>query len=224
MELKQIEHMIELQDSMNSKINPEWRTAGYDYLRAAWIEAGELMEHYGYKWWRKTTPDIPQAQMELVDIWHFLLSDLIRDGYDPLVILNLYNESFDLEFYWKEFEPEEFNVRNIIETFIYFTLQQKDKASEVEEHPVIAFFVLCRLLEVDSNTLYLKYTGKNVLNFFRQDKGYKEGTYIKIWNGREDNEHLDDILKGVPNDEEDVQQYIYNQLAIVYSTVEYKNA
>lgn len=31
------------------------------------------------------------------------------------------------------------------------------------------------------------YFGKNVLNAFRQNNGYKEGTYIKIWNGEEDN-------------------------------------
>ena len=42
--------------------------------------------------------------------------------------------------------------------------------------------------------LYRMYVGKNVLNFFRQDHGYKEGTYVKVWGGREDNEHLSDLL------------------------------
>lgn len=37
---------------------------------------------------------------------------------------------------------------------------------------------------------FKQYTGKNVLNVFRQDHGYKAGTYIKVWDGREDNEHL----------------------------------
>ena len=31
---------------------------------------------------------------------------------------------------------------------------------------------------------------KNVLNFFRQDNGYKDGSYIKLWDGKEDNQHL----------------------------------
>jgi hypothetical protein len=35
--------------------------------------------------------------------------------------------------------------------------------------------------------LYRLYVGKNILNQFRQDHGYKEGSYIKIWNGVEDN-------------------------------------
>ena len=29
-----------------------------------------------------------------------------------------------------------------------------------------------------------------MLNFFRQDQGYKDGSYLKTWDGREDNEHL----------------------------------
>ena len=42
--------------------------------------------------------------------------------------------------------------------------------------------------------LYSLYTGKNILNQFRQDHGYKEGSYIKIWNGEEDNVTMQRIL------------------------------
>lgn len=38
------------------------------------------------------------------------------------------------------------------------------------------------------------YFGKNVLNKFRQDNGYKEGTYNKIWNGKEDNVAMLEIV------------------------------
>ena len=44
--------------------------------------------------------------------------------------------------------------------------------------------------DLDFEGLYRGYVGKNVLNFFRQDHGYKDGSYIKVWSGREDNEHL----------------------------------
>ena len=36
---------------------------------------------------------------------------------------------------------------------------------------------------------------KNALNEFRQLNGYKNGTYIKIWNGKEDNVIMQDILE-----------------------------
>jgi hypothetical protein len=45
------------------------------------------------------------------------------------------------------------------------------------------------------DTLYRLYIGKNILNKFRQDHGYKEGTYIKIWNGKEDNVTMQRILE-----------------------------
>jgi hypothetical protein len=35
---------------------------------------------------------------------------------------------------------------------------------------------------------------KNVLNRFRQDNGYKEGSYQKTWNGKEDNVVMLELL------------------------------
>ena len=48
--------------------------------------------------------------------------------------------------------------------------------------------------DLSADALYRHYVGKNVLNFFRQDHGYQDGTYIKEWQGREDNEHLSELL------------------------------
>ena len=42
--------------------------------------------------------------------------------------------------------------------------------------------------------LFEGYVGKNVLNFFRQDNGYQDGSYVKLWAGKEDNEHLVEAL------------------------------
>ena len=36
--------MLELQDSMNRKINPEWLSAGYPFLRAVLVEAVEITD------------------------------------------------------------------------------------------------------------------------------------------------------------------------------------
>ncbi len=42
--------------------------------------------------------------------------------------------------------------------------------------------------------LYKLYIGKNILNRFRQNHGYKSGDYMKVWSGREDNVVLQEIL------------------------------
>jgi hypothetical protein len=49
------------------------------------------------------------------------------------------------------------------------------------------FFELAHLGALNATQLYRLYVGKNILNQFRQDHGYKEGSYIKVWNGEEDN-------------------------------------
>src|SRR5262245_6080251 len=69
--------MLELQDSMNRKINPEWLSAGYPFLRAVLVEAVKALDHYGWKWWKSQATDIAQLRIELIDIWHFLLSEYL---------------------------------------------------------------------------------------------------------------------------------------------------
>ena len=74
--------MLELQAIMNSKVDPNWLAAKYPYLRAVAIEGAEAIEHHGWKWWKKQEKDLAQLQMELIDIWHFFLSELLlrNDG------------------------------------------------------------------------------------------------------------------------------------------------
>ena len=77
---QQLLTMLELQDGMNSKVNPNWVEQNYEWYRAIWIECAELLDHYGWKWWKKQTPDQEQVVLELVDIWHFGLSILLLTG------------------------------------------------------------------------------------------------------------------------------------------------
>jgi len=58
--------------------------------------------------------------------------------------------------------------------------------------------------------------GKNVLNFFRQDHGYKAGTYQKLWQGREDNEHLVEVLASLDMGAPDYSDLVYSGLLARY--------
>ena len=61
-------------------------------------------------------------------------------------------------------------------------------------------------------SLYRSYVGKNVLNFFRQDNGYKDGSYRKLWQGREDNEHLVELVATLDSDAADYADDLYQAL------------
>jgi hypothetical protein len=64
---------------------------------------------------------------------------------------------------------------------------------------VSKFFGVAQLSGLDLEKLYLLYIGKNILNTFRQDHGYKEGSYLKLWEGREDNVLMQEILESNRN-------------------------
>ncbi len=70
--------------------------------------------------------------------------------------------------------------------------------------------------ELGFDELYRHYVGKNVLNFFRQDHGYKDGTYTKVWAGREDNEHLAELVSALDSDADDYPEAVYAALKSRY--------
>jgi hypothetical protein len=72
------------------------------------------------------------------------------------------------------------------------------------------------LMNMDLDELFRQYVGKNTLNFFRQDHGYKEGSYIKIWHGEEDNEVLANLVNTLDATASDFQQQLYAALEEKY--------
>ena len=73
-----------------------------------------------------------------------------------------------------------------------------------------------RACGLSADDLYRHYVGKNVLNFFRQDHGYQDGTYVKQWQGREDNEHLSELLESLDDTAPDFPEQVYQALESRY--------
>ncbi len=69
-------------------------------------------------------------------------------------------------------------------------------------------------LDLDFDSLYKLYIGKNILNKFRQDNGYKDGSYKKVWNGKEDNVVMQEILNSNSSISPDE---LYNKLKNEYA-------
>ncbi|MFT7560355.1 MAG: dimeric dUTPase (all-alpha-NTP-PPase superfamily) [Flavobacteriales bacterium] len=199
---KELITMLELQDSMNSKVSDTWRDNGNAWFRAIWIECGELVDHYGWKWWKAQAPDMDQVELELIDIWHFGLSIKLEQEVD----LNIIAETLERELA----KPiSSANLIESVEDFAQQTLATKD-------FDVPRFAGLLGQCNLSFSALFARYVGKNVLNFFRQDHGYKEGTYKKVWDGREDNEHLVEVLEAIGPNSDNVRDQIYNALKARY--------
>jgi len=81
---------------------------------------------------------------------------------------------------------------------------------------VSLFAELMRACSLTPEQLYRHYVGKNVLNFFRQDHGYQEGTYVKLWQEREDNEHLSELLGSLDDTDPGFPDAVYQALKARY--------
>jgi dimeric dUTPase (all-alpha-NTP-PPase superfamily) len=200
---QKIINMLELQDSMNSKVNADWRNAGNEWYRAIWMEASEMLEHYGWKWWKKQEPEIMQVKLEVVDIVHFALSIRLQQN----KVLDEAAEVIAQDF---ENSMQAEDIKKTIECLALVTL--------TDQGAHFSFIAgIMKYLDMSFDELYEIYVGKNVLNMFRQDNGYKDGTYKKVWNGREDNEYLADIMKELSGDSQTYQNDIYAALSQNYA-------
>ena len=208
--------MLSLQHSMNTKVDPNWVQARYPYLRAVAIEGAEAIEHHGWKWWKKQELDLPQLQMELIDIWHFILSELLLRSHDHEV---------EAQAALEEALRQSESVTQVRLDDNSYELAGMDLVSKLElliglsivrRIELAVFASIMADCQLDWTELFRQYVGKNVLNMFRQDKGYKAGTYQKEWNGREDNEYLVEIIHSLDANSANFKQDIYAALDAAY--------
>jgi dimeric dUTPase (all-alpha-NTP-PPase superfamily) len=198
----QIKQMLTMQDSMNSRVSDTWRDNGYEWYRAIWVECAEMLDHHGWKWWKHQEIDIAQVQLELVDIFHFGLSLRLMTG----ATVESITDTLAIELTQSSNEKD-------------FKIALENLASAAvtnKSFDAIALADCMRLMNMDLDELFRQYVGKNTLNFFRQDHGYKEGSYIKIWNGEEDNEVLAKLVNTLDAGASDFQQQLYAALEAKY--------
>jgi len=192
--------MLQLQAQLNDSTNGEEWTKGVtkngktiNWNRCIYMECAEMVDSFSWKHWKSINqePDWDNLQIEVVDVWHFIMSLAIENyskemkgGIEDLALNISQLESFDIiDTDIKSFESQEVVITKV-ENIIRLSLEQDSLDLELL---ISEFFDLVVMSGLDLQTLYRVYVGKNILNQFRQENGYKDGSYIKIWNGEEDN-------------------------------------
>ena len=192
--------MADMQEMHNQQVHPQWREQGHEYYRAIWVECAELLDHFGWKWWKRQNGDLDQVKLELVDIWHFGLSDLLRQGaVAPSLV-----EVLDVQ---PSSGAGGEALRQAVEALAGDCLASRSFSAA-------KFAAVMAALPLSFAELFRLYVGKNVLNRFRQDHGYKEGSYRKSWRGREDNAHLMELLANLKSSE--ISEQLYAKLEARY--------
>jgi len=193
---------LQLQDEINKRINKKWvkERTEEDFFRAIWLETAELMEELPWKWWKKTETDYDNLQIEVVDIFHFLLSLILLKHYkmDHDDFFTGYTDIAISLFYYGLEYSRKLNTNELItqvETIAKQSLMRNDTGL------ILTFSGIVNTVFDDFNQMYMLYIGKNILNRIRQEKGYNTGTYKKVINGLEDNKYLTQIIRHIKDEE-----------------------
>ena len=178
---KMCEELFRKQAELNDQGDPDWHKVSppRDYVLAMRMEAAEMIDHFGWKWWKEQEYDMEAIRMEIVDIWHFQLSELMVMQV-PLSPAELADEILAYRANTtKGRMPKPFD----------------DMKSILAGSASRTLWPLIRLTNKFFNTfeaMFSYYMAKNVLNAFRYEHGYKTGDYNKNWffdnKFREDNE------------------------------------
>ncbi len=218
--------MLQLQAQLNDATNGDKWTEGVtkngkkiNWKRCIYMECAEMIDSFSWKHWKSIhqAPDWENLQIEVIDVWHFIMSLAIEDyahnmkgSIEDLAINISQSESFSkIDIETTKFATED-EVMLKVEDIIRLTLS-KEKFDL--ERLISEFFDLVVMSGLNLVTLYRLYVGKNILNQFRQDNGYKDGSYIKIWNGDEDNV----VMKKIWEKNSDIKpEGLYRELAKLY--------
>jgi len=221
--------MFELQAQLNAATNgPSW-TSGItknekiiNWRRCIYMECAEMIDSFSWKHWKNIdqAPDWDNLQIEVVDVWHFILSLAIENyaqtqqGTTDILALNMAKlgafEQINKE--GTAFASQELILAKV-EELMRIALKKEDLELEgLFEN----FFDLVLLSGLNLATLYRLYVGKNILNQFRQDNGYKDGSYIKVWDGQEDNV----VMKKIWEEDANIQpDMLYTKLTKAYAAL-----
>ncbi len=222
--------MLQLQAQLNDATNGEEWLSGVtknskriNWRRCIYMECAEMIDSFSWKHWKSIDqdPDWMNLQIEVVDVWHFIMS-LAIENYSQNMRGNIEDLAMNISEMPSFKELEGFNssfatqdeVIDKVENIMILSLDREEL--ELEEM-IKDFFELVIMSGLDLNTLYRLYVGKNILNQFRQDNGYKEATYIKVWNGEEDNV----VMKRIWEEDGDIKpEVLYKKLDKLYSELE----
>jgi len=218
--------MLQLQNQLNDATNGEDWVKGItknkkliNWKRCIYMECAEMIDSFPWKHWKniEVEPDWENLQIEVVDVWHFIMSLAIENYFKTMRggIEDIANDVSEMEAFAKiDTDALDFAEQDaVIETVenIMRIVLAKDKLDL--EALFAEFFDLVVMSGLNLESLYRLYVGKNILNQFRQDHGYKDGSYIKEWDGEEDNV----VMKRIWEENGDITpETLYHELTKSY--------
>ena len=218
--------MLQLQNQLNDATNGEDWVKGItknkkviNWKRCIYMECAEMIDSFPWKHWKniEVEPDWDNLQIEVVDVWHFIMSLAIENYFKTLRggIEDIANDVSEMEAFSKiETDSLDFAEQDAVIEKVENIMRIVLAKDNLDLEALFAeFFDLVVMSGLNLDTLYRLYVGKNILNQFRQDHGYKDGSYIKEWDGEEDNV----VMKRIWEENGDITpEKLYHELTKSY--------
>jgi len=200
MKKETLDELTKLQDALNELITPNWKSNRneLDFMVANHQEMAELIDTeyidtdgqkhaLGWKWWKGAEG---QRTMDYVD-W-----DSMHEG----VKNNIKIELTDLLFFTLsqkvlgDLTGEDETIQLSENDWINFV---SISANNLLQRPGAALMLILELANKIGFNISAYYIAKHTLNHIRQLSGYKDGTYVKVNKGIEDNELLHSVIEHI---------------------------
>lgn len=223
-----IDNLTMLQSGLNEVITHNWREnrTELDFMIASHMEMSELIDttyeengskySMGWKWWKGKNGE---RTMDSVD-WSNL---------HPGVKNNIIIELTDLVFFTLSqkvlgdfSEPDEIVELHENDWINFMAIT----ANNLLQRPGTALKHIILLADKIGFNIAAYYVAKLTLNLVRQSSGYKDGSYKKVVDGKEDNELLHDVIDGITIDafEENFELVTNNIMQGVYKIFGMENS
>lgn len=220
--------IADVQNILNKKAdpnNPNWKEARTenDFKLASILEMAEMIESTPWKWWKGGTADLWNIKIELIDMLHFMISNVemrgdISDSEATKVLGFLEGEAIDKDFFYNGNENDG---------------SDRDRSMEIFKKLVNDDYSFDFINEVvkggglEANEISSIYIAKYTLNEIRWAGGYALDNYKKMKSGYidengnqieavEDNVFLKQLVDEFKNDSNmtlnDLRENVLNKL------------
>jgi dimeric dUTPase (all-alpha-NTP-PPase superfamily) len=228
-----MEALLINQDTLNRKsYDSTWVAKAisgeFDYPLAAAFEIIEFGNSWNqWNWWTKgaiSEHDALNMKVELVDALHFILSDILvaysgniqTAAMETSMGLLMVQRSLPI---FEDQNQERDAIKRLIKDLIGYGSTSGHATQNVSCRALLSLYRLAIYAsQLGFRQFAAMYRAKSVLNRFRQDNGYKQKKYTKMWaEGLEDNHVLMGWIAeqpAAPKDEE-IYQFLTSKYAYV---------
>ncbi len=177
--------IVQLQKDFNSRVAPGWEKdtnqEKFNYWMAIMDETVEVLGSKHWKWWKDTdrmnAVDWDNVQVELIDLFHFILSIALQYKMQDTLFMQL--AAFE------KISKGEGNISiSIKDTKFFDDFWQQFLMAVWQKNLALAVVKWTEFFYRSGGTyltLARDYFIKNALNHIRQEFGYSRGQYSKMW-------------------------------------------